>query len=289
MKPPPLQARHKLLLLAWALLAAGLVLIHMLTPELSAADIALGGRPFPDTALAALDHLQTGSDYARWIEKYWRTADGGSFLGLGGARDGAGMSLGRLRWVLWADSALVVPAYVLLFVLFARQVFGPPAPAEVEEAPIDVPFHLLIAVQVFAALCDLVENGTTVLAAEDALAGLLATGTVHDVHLLTALKWFGFGAAWLALGLKAFSMHGARVADKRLGRVQSLAGAGAVVAGMLFIGYQLGYSAWLPLALGAWLASVAAFSYVDLAPWIDRLFGRGDSGGKPVPVKTEGG
>ncbi|MGJ7500612.1 hypothetical protein ACSFBF_09650 [Variovorax sp. ZT5P49] len=220
-----MQTRHWFLLLAWAAFACGIGLVYWMTPG---------------DALEALGQADRRFEFSQVLAR-WGT-------------------LGQLRWVLFFDSTLIVPGYVGLFILFARRVFA----RGDGRVGINMPLHLLIAAQVFAGLVDLVENGVTMRAAEDSVAGVLADAMLADLHLLTALKWGALGAAWLALGWKAFF---ARIIVEAHGPHEvfawRFAGLFAVVGGFLLVGYALGQTEWRTVGLLTWFTALLVFTFAD--------------------------
>lgn len=115
-----------------------------------------------------------------------------------------------LRLGVAADCFLLVPAYmsaILLEVLFlnglARR-WRPPEPNPQTKRWLGIArsewlIHLMCLSVVLAAAFDIAENGMVIRAAEDAIAFVLADGTVEDVHLATTLKWFFLSLASFAL------------------------------------------------------------------------------------------
>ncbi|MDR6860507.1 hypothetical protein [Variovorax guangxiensis] len=300
--------RVRLLLAAWIALALGISILPLLTPPLRGADAAASAGADP---LEVLHRASSAEVFDSWLAAYWRKdAATTNAVGLGGRRDPAGTSIGDLRWAMLVDCALIVPGYLGLFILFARQVCkrGEDADADAQpmedlEAPRDDPtpsvgsamsrverplearldrrgtaplnrrLHFLIAPPVFAALADLVENGATLRVAEDSIVGLLANATVGDLHILTALKWGGFALASMALGLQAVfgEYRAARPAAERLSL--DLAAAACVVAGVLLAGSLIGYPMWWrTLGLVAWAVAGGFFCHGELTALFQRLF-----------------
>ncbi|RSZ32758.1 MULTISPECIES: hypothetical protein [unclassified Variovorax] len=226
------RARGPWLLLAWVALLCGAGLVYWMTPGNALEALGQAARPFEFSQVRA-----------RW-----------------------GESLVLLRRVLLVDSMLIVPGYVGLFIFFARRVFARVGRLDDGRDDINLSFHLAIAIQVFAGLVDLVENGVIMRAAEDSKAGVLADAMLVDLRLLTALKWGTLGAAWLVLGWKAFF---ARLAIPALERSEALAwrfaGLLAVAGGFLLIGYALGEAQWRTVGLLTWLAALLAFTSAEVA------------------------
>jgi hypothetical protein len=176
----------------------------------------------------------------------------------------------RLRYSMFVDSLLLVPAYTGLLVLglfvLHRRLFAPTEPGRVAWL-----LHALCVLPVLAAVFDIAENGMLIRAAEDALGGILADPTLADMRDASHLKW-----AWIAL---ASLLCGAvSLAAWRLPRAQALrhawtlpaAAALAVLAFALLMPGTPWHSAvllqWGARAFGALLLLTARNAWVLDAP-----------------------
>lgn len=140
-----------------------------------------------------------------------------------------------IRWALAFDSLLVVPGYLGWFFLatgFLYLRWMRAAPPRRPAGRIDWREFLLQVLCVLpaaAAAFDWAENGITMLAIEDAVAGVLADATVHDMNLATWWKWtlIAFSAALVAML--------AVVAVARSGRRDTVLLASAVLGALAFV------------------------------------------------------
>jgi hypothetical protein len=148
----------------------------------------------------------------------------------------------RLRGNLFADSVLLVPAYVGLL-LFFTLAFGPPSALHPNRR------QLLCVPAVAAGLFDIAENGMTGRALDDLIELALVDATTADVSLAARIKWVLLGVALLLLAWRVLA-DAARERPWHVVAGVLCAGAGLGFAAGGAASWQIAIGVGLPLALG---------------------------------------
>jgi hypothetical protein len=246
----------------WVLLGLGIVAMTLLATVL--------GPPGPEGSAVEIELARDAAGFAEAFRKGWAESTD-TLCGLGADYTADGKSFGTLRCHLLVDSIGLVPGYAGLLIFLTALLH------RVGRVRSNLLKHVLCVPAAAAGLFDIAENGMTVIAAEDLVAGLLADATVADVRLASLLKWSIVAVAFAVLALLAWRAAGREREGKRIAwPLQAAAVAAASGAALIAAGIA---GSWNGLLAPGMLPAIVALAL--LAWWRLRKF---DPAAHPFPT-----